>query len=119
MTMALQDAATRTIPVKDTRIVYRELGERGGVPAVFLQAQLTAIAKWGQAPNSSERLKQVRLPVPVANGDANVMVPTPNSIALFNALPSARLSIFPDASHGGIFQYADTFVDQTLGFLAE
>jgi hypothetical protein len=32
---------------------------------------------------------------------------------------SAKLSIFPDASHGGIFQYADVFVDQALGFLAE
>ena len=45
------------------------------------------------------------------------MVPTPNSIALFEALPNAKLSIFPDASHGGIFQYADAFVDQALRFL--
>jgi pimeloyl-ACP methyl ester carboxylesterase len=84
-----------------------------------VQAQLTAIAKWGQAPNSSETLKQVRHPVLIANGDADVMVPTPNSIALFEALPNAKLSIFPDASHGGIFQYADAFVDQALRFLAE
>jgi pimeloyl-ACP methyl ester carboxylesterase len=41
------------------------------------------------------------------------------TIALFDAFPNARLSIFPDASHGDIFQYADTFVDQTLRFLAE
>ena len=47
------------------------------------------------------------------------MVPTANSIALFDALPNAKLSIFPDASHGGIFQCADAFVDQTLRFLAE
>ena len=84
-----------------------------------VQAQLTAIAKWGQAPDLSETLKQVRHPVLIANGDADVMVPTPNSIALFEALPNAKLSIFPDASHGGIFQYADAFVDQTLRFLAE
>jgi pimeloyl-ACP methyl ester carboxylesterase len=84
-----------------------------------VQAQITAIAKWGQAPDSSETLKQVRHPVLIANGDADVMVPTANSIALFDALPNAKLSIFPDASHGGIFQYADAFVDQTLGFLAE
>ena len=67
----------------------------------------------------SETLKQVRHPVLIANGDADVMVPTANSIALFDALPNAKLSIFPDASHGGIFQYADAFVDQTLRFLAE
>ena len=45
------------------------------------------------------------------------MVPTPNSIALFEALPNAKLSIFPDTSHGGIFQYADAFAEQTLRFL--
>jgi pimeloyl-ACP methyl ester carboxylesterase len=84
-----------------------------------VQAQLTAIANWGQAPNSSEALKEVRHPVLIANGDEDVMVPTPNSFALFAALPNATLSIFPDASHGAIFQYADVFVDQTLGFLAE
>ena len=83
-----------------------------------VQAQLTAITKWGQAPNSSERLKQVRHPVLIANGDADVMVPTQNSIALADTLPNAKLSIFPDAGHGGIFEYADAFVDQTLRFLA-
>ena len=37
MTQAFHNAATRTIQVKDTRMVYRELGERGGgVPVVFL-----------------------------------------------------------------------------------
>ena len=42
-----------------------------------------------------------------------------SALALFNALPNSKLSIFPDASHGGIFQYADAFVDQALRFLAE
>jgi pimeloyl-ACP methyl ester carboxylesterase len=102
----------------------RRLGERQtdrdtAVSDQTVQAQLTAIANWGQAPNSSKTLKQVRHPVLIANGDADVMVPTPNSFALFDALPNAKLSIFPDASHGGIFQYADAFVDQALRFLAE
>lgn len=55
----------------------------------------------------------------IANGDEDVIVSTANSVALFEALPNAKLSIFPDAGHGGIFQYADAFVDQTLRFLAE
>src|SRR5260370_77282 len=48
-----------------------------------------------------------------ANGDADVMVSTANSIALFEALPNAKLRIFPDASHGGSFQYADAFGDHS------
>ena len=83
-----------------------------------VQAQVTAILQWGQAPSSTDALKQVRQPVLIANGDADVIVPTANSVALFEALPNATLSIFPDAGHGGIFQHADAFVDQTLCFLA-
>jgi hypothetical protein len=45
MIQAFQNAATRTIQVKDTRMVYRELGERGGVPVVFLH-HLTAVRAW-------------------------------------------------------------------------
>jgi pimeloyl-ACP methyl ester carboxylesterase len=101
------------------RLEERRADRDTAVSDQTVQAQLTAIVKWGQAPSSTEALKQVRHPVLITNGDADVMVPTPNSIALFEALPNAKLSIFPDASHGGIFRYADAFVDQTLRFLAE
>jgi NAD(P)H-dependent flavin oxidoreductase YrpB (nitropropane dioxygenase family) len=103
-----------------------EVGGLGSLGCAVLSADqiraepsATAIVKWGRAPSSTEALKQVRHPVLIANGDADVMVSTANSIALFEALPNARLSIFPDASHGGVFQYADTSVDQTRRFLAE
>jgi pimeloyl-ACP methyl ester carboxylesterase len=100
------------------RLEERKADRDTAVSNETVQAQLTAIAKWGQAAGSTEALKQIRQPVLVANGDDDVMVPTVNSFALFEALPNAELSIFPDASHGGIFQYADAFVDQTLRFLA-
>jgi pimeloyl-ACP methyl ester carboxylesterase len=101
------------------RLNRRQADRDTAVSDQTVQAQITAITKWGQAPNPRETLKQIRHPVLVANGDEDVMVPTSNSVALFEALPNAKLSIFPDASHGGIFQYADAFVDQTLHFLAE
>jgi len=101
------------------RLKERRADRDTAVSDQTVQAQLTAIVKWGQARSSTEALKQIRHPVLIANGDEDVMVPTQNSIALFEALPNAKLSIFPDASHGGIFQYADTFVDQALGFFAE
>jgi len=101
------------------RLGERQADRDTAVSDQTVQAQITAIVDWGKAPSSSEALKQIRHPVLIANGDEDVMVPTQNSIALFEALPNAKLSIFPDASHGGIFQYADTFVDQALGFFAE
>ena len=100
------------------RLGERQADRDKAVSDQTVQAQVAAITKWGQAPRSTEALKQIRQPVLVANGDDDVMVPTANSFALFEALPNAELSIFPDAGHGGIFQHADAFAEQTLRFLA-
>ena len=80
-----------------------------------VQAQLTAIHAWGQ--DDATPLASIQQPVLVANGDNDVMVPSINSFALARRLPNAQLSIFPDAGHGGIFQYRETFVQQALTFL--
>ncbi len=78
-------------------------------------AQVTAIHAWGRGEPS--KLATIKHPVLVANGDNDVMAPTINSFELARLLPNAQLSIFPDASHGGIFQYDDVFVEQALVFL--
>src|SRR5258708_36179999 len=46
MTQSSQNAATQTVQVKDTRLVYRELGERGGVPVVFLHHLTAVLEDW-------------------------------------------------------------------------
>ena len=80
-----------------------------------IQAQLAAIQAWGQG--NAAALATVKHPVLVVNGDDDVMVPTFNSFELARRLPNAQLSIFPDAGHGGIFQYHAAFVQQALAFL--
>jgi len=45
------------------------------------------------------------------------MVPTKNSSDLARRLPNSELVIYPDAGHGGIFQYHDEFVGKALEFL--
>jgi pimeloyl-ACP methyl ester carboxylesterase len=62
-------------------------------------------------------LSSIRQPVLVVNGDNDIMVPTINSVELAHNLPNAGLSIFPDAGHGAIFQYHETFIEQALRFL--
>jgi pimeloyl-ACP methyl ester carboxylesterase len=77
--------------------------------------QLKAIHEWGrQAPAD---LTVVQQPVLVANGDHDRMVPSGNSADLARRLPNARIELYPDAGHGGIFQYHDKFVDEALKFL--
>ncbi|WIX92372.1 alpha/beta hydrolase [Amycolatopsis sp. DG1A-15b] len=79
-------------------------------------AQLTAIHRWGLAQPSD--LSVIHQPVLVANGDHDRMVPTKNTHDLARRLPDSELVIYPDAGHGGIFQYHGQFVTKALEFLA-
>lgn len=80
-------------------------------------AQLAAIKAWGlQAP---QPLETIRTPVLVANGDHDIMVPSENSRDLASRIPGAELVLYPDAGHGGIFQYHDAFLGKARAFLAE
>jgi pimeloyl-ACP methyl ester carboxylesterase len=79
------------------------------------RAQLTAIHRWGlEQPHD---LSVIRLPVLVANGESDRMVPTTNSLDLARRLPDSDLVIYPDAGHGGIFQFHGQFVAKALEFL--
>lgn len=81
------------------------------------RAQLKAIKRWGRQTPSD--LSVIRQPVLVANGENDRMVPSKNSIDLAARLPRSELvPLYPDAGHGGIFQYHDEFVKAALKFLA-
>lgn len=84
-------------------------------PKTFLR-QLKAIETWGrQAPQS---LKTIRVPVLVVNGDHDIMVPSENSADLARRISGAELVLYPDAGHGGIFQYHDAFLAKAKDVLA-
>lgn len=89
--------------------------DKGPTPRAFLR-QLKAIHAWGR--QLPQDLSRIRIPVLVANGDNDIMVPTPNSHDLVRRIPGAELVIYPDAGHGGIFQYHTQFVPTALAFLA-
>jgi pimeloyl-ACP methyl ester carboxylesterase len=89
---------------RDERISLRSYG-----------AQLKAIHRWGQ--HTPADLSVIHQPVLVANGQSDRMVPTSNSFDLAQRLPNADLVIYPDAGHGGIFQFHEQFVDKALAFL--
>jgi pimeloyl-ACP methyl ester carboxylesterase len=84
-------------------------------PKAF-STQLKAIHDWGTQKPSD--LTNIQHPVLVVNGEYDRMVPSSNSVDLARRLPNARLRLYADAGHGGIFQYHDEFVDDVLIFLA-
>jgi pimeloyl-ACP methyl ester carboxylesterase len=53
----------------------------------------------------------------VVNGESDRMVPAKNSSDLARRLPNSELVIYPDAGHGGIFQFHEQFVGKALEFL--
>jgi pimeloyl-ACP methyl ester carboxylesterase len=79
------------------------------------RAQLKAIHRWGQqAPTDLTTIRQRAL---VMNGESDRMVPTKNTVDLDRRLPNSQLVVYPDAGHGGVFQFHDDFVKRALEFL--
>jgi pimeloyl-ACP methyl ester carboxylesterase len=79
------------------------------------RAQLKAIHRWGrQQPADLASLHQ---PVLVMNGDSDKMVPSNNTVDLDRRLPNSQLVLYPDAGHGGVFQFHEDFIKRALQFL--
>lgn len=77
--------------------------------------QLKAIHRWGlERPHD---LSVIHQPVLVANGDSDRMVPSQNSSDLARRVSNGELVIYPDAGHGGIFQFHREFVATAVEFL--
>ena len=79
------------------------------------RAQLKAIHRWGRQQPAD--LSSIHQPVLVLNGESDRMVPTKNTVDLDRRLANSQLVIFPDAGHGGVFQFHEDFVKRTLEFL--
>lgn len=98
------------------RLKERTEGRDEAISLPTFRAQLKAIHRWGlQEPTD---LSTIPHPVLVANGESDRMVPSTNTIALAERLPNSELiPLYPDAGHGGIFQYHEQFVQKALEFL--
>lgn len=97
------------------RLKERRSGrDKDPTPSAFLR-QLKAIKAWGR--QTPQDLGSIRIPVMIANGDTDIMVPTANSIDMARRIPGAQLVIYKDAGHGGIFQNHTDFVSKALSFL--
>ena len=97
------------------RLKERKAGrDKGPTPDAFLR-QLKAITAWGR--RAPQDLGSIRIPVLIADGDNDIMVPTSNSIDMARRIPGAQLTIYQDAGHGGIFQNHADFVRKASSFL--
>ncbi len=82
-----------------------------------LKNQLKAIATWGH--HKPADLSQFKLPILIANGEVDRMVPTPNSYDMAKRFPNSEIVIYPNSGHGGIFQYHNEFLKKAIPFLTK
>ncbi|WP_368367290.1 alpha/beta fold hydrolase [Paraburkholderia youngii] len=109
-------AASAFIDRLNTRSAERDLPAGPEVAAMQLQAMI-AWANWQG--DVREKLAKISHPALVTNGDNDIMIPTQNSFVLARNLPNATLIVYPNAGHGALFQYAQTYVAHVREFLRE
>ncbi|MEE6164787.1 MULTISPECIES: alpha/beta fold hydrolase [unclassified Mycolicibacterium] len=81
------------------------------------QTQLKAIKAYGRSRPSD--LSKTTQPTLIANGDHDRMVPSALSEDLHRRIAGSELIIYPNAGHGGIFQYHEAFAPIAVAFLAD
>lgn len=79
-------------------------------------AQVAAFADWGR-PQDDGYLLRIGQPVLVVSGGGDIVHYPVNAFNLQQKLPDAQLVLYPDASHGAIYQYPQRFIAEAALFL--
>jgi pimeloyl-ACP methyl ester carboxylesterase len=80
--------------------------------------QATALITWCATPDPEHAiLRAITQPALVVSGSHDTMLPADNAYAMFKALSNAQLVLYPDSSHGALFQYPELFVGHVRTFL--
>lgn len=83
------------------------------------QSQMMAFRDWEKFTGKRfADLAAIRQPTLVVNGIHDEMIPISNSYWLAENLPNAVLLAYPDAGHGSLFQFHESFTRQAAAFLA-
>ncbi len=91
----------------------------------FYQASPTVVAAQGQAvrqwmagqDRAGRELGDIRIPVLVADGTLDALDPVANDRALAEAVPGAKLILYPGAGHAFLFQDSASFLPAVERFL--
>ena len=66
----------------------------------------------------ASQLREIRLPVLIATGTEDIVIPASNAMKLVNAITGAWLAQFPHGGHAFVAQYPRALADLINSFLA-
>jgi pimeloyl-ACP methyl ester carboxylesterase len=80
--------------------------------------QAKALITWCATPDPEHAaLRAITQPALVVSGSHDTMLPADNAYTMFKALGNAQLVLYPDSSHGALFQHHALFVSHVRTFL--
>ena len=99
----------------------REFGDivaaaRARLSAELLNRQAAAMAAWHRNGLTSQ-LRKIRVPLFIATGTEDILIPASNALKLVNTIPGARLAQFPHGGHAFMAQYPRALADLINSFL--
>jgi pimeloyl-ACP methyl ester carboxylesterase len=101
------------------RIYQRQEGRDTEPSLEAKNAQYQAVLAWGVRDwTAIQRLLEISQPTLILQGDNDIMIPTAASYTLAGLIPNSKITIYPDASHGSIFQYTTEAARETVAFLS-
>jgi pimeloyl-ACP methyl ester carboxylesterase len=100
---------------------YRQFGDivaatRAKLSAELLNRQAAAMEAWHRNGPTSQ-LRHLRVPVLIATGMRDIVIPASNALKLVNTIPGAWLAQFPHGGHAFIAQYPRMLADLINTFL--
>jgi len=101
--------------------VYREFGDVVAAARVrlspgLINRQAAAIEAWHRT-GIGNQLREINVPVLIAAGTADIVVPPSNALKLVNAIPGAWLAQFNGGGHAFMAQYPRPLADLINSFL--
>jgi pimeloyl-ACP methyl ester carboxylesterase len=109
--------------VGDAQRVVRETPNRWGLAEARAQLcpdlanrQVAAIEAWHRV-GMGNCLREIKVPVLIATGTADIVVPPSNALKLVNAIPGAWLAQFNGGGHAFMAQYPRQLADLINSFL--
>jgi pimeloyl-ACP methyl ester carboxylesterase len=101
--------------------IYREFGDivaaaRAQLSPDLVNRQVAAMDAWRRT-GIGNRVREINVPVLVATGTADIVIPPSNALKLVNAIPGAWLAQFNGGGHAFMYQYPRRLADLINSFL--